>query len=115
MTSILDRILGRKGLSSADVARERLKFVLVTDRSDLSPDKLEALQNEIIDVIRRYVHIDEGQVKIKLEQRERENYLVADIPLARNQPSSYQTPVSEPPIETGDTKPRKPSDTPDTP
>ncbi len=115
MTSILDRILGRKGPSSADVARERLKFVLVTDRSDLSPDKLEEMQNEIIDVIRRYVRIDEGQVKIKLEQRERENYLVADIPLARNQGSGYQAPGSEKPAESTDTKPRKPSDTPETP
>jgi cell division topological specificity factor len=84
MASFLERLLGRREPSSAEVARERLKLVLVTDRSDLTPDKLEEMQGEIIQVIRRYLQIDEQQVHIKLEQRERKNYLVADIPLARD-------------------------------
>jgi hypothetical protein len=40
------------------------------------------MQAEIIEVIKKYCRIVESDVDIKLEQRQRENYLVADIPLA---------------------------------
>ena len=84
MSSLFERFKGKRGPTSAEIAKERLKLVLVTDRSDLSPDKLEEMQHEIIDVIRRYIPIDDADVQIKLEQRDRKNYLVADIPLYRD-------------------------------
>jgi cell division topological specificity factor len=83
MNSLLDRLLGRKDQRSAKTALERLQFVLVTDRSQLTPEQLRQMQAEILDVIRKYCKIDEGAVEMKLESRERENYLVADIPLAQ--------------------------------
>ena len=83
MNSLLDRLLGRKDQRSAKTALERLQFVLVTDRSQLTPEQLRQMQAEILDVIRKYCKIDEGAVEMKLEARERENYLVADIPLAQ--------------------------------
>jgi cell division topological specificity factor len=85
MASLFDRLMGRREPTSAEVAKERLKLVLVTDRSNLSPEKLEEMQHEIIMVIKRYIHIDEMQVQIKIEQRERKHFLVADIPLQRDQ------------------------------
>lgn len=84
MTSFFERLKGRREPTSAEIAKERLKLVLVTDRSNLSPDKLEAMQGEIIGVIKRYIPIDDADVHIKLEQRDRKNYLVADIPLYRD-------------------------------
>jgi cell division topological specificity factor len=84
MSSLFERFKGRREPTSAEIAKERLKLVLVTDRSDLSPEKLEEMQHEIIDVIRRYIPIDDADVLIKLEQRDRKNYLVADIPLYRD-------------------------------
>jgi cell division topological specificity factor len=84
MSSLFERFRGKREPTSAEIAKERLKLVLVTDRSDLSQDKLEELQHEIIDVIRRYIPIDDADVQIKLEQRDRKNYLVADIPLYRD-------------------------------
>jgi cell division topological specificity factor len=84
MSSLFERLKGKREPSSAEIAKERLKLVLVTDRSDLSPEKLEEMQHEIIDVIRRYIPIDDADVQIKLEQRDRKNYLVADIPLYRD-------------------------------
>jgi cell division topological specificity factor len=84
MSSLFERLKGKREPSSAEIAKERLKLVLVTDRSDLSPEKLEEMQREIIDVIRRYIPIDDADVLIKLEQRDRKNYLVADIPLYRD-------------------------------
>ncbi|MCL4238752.1 MAG: cell division topological specificity factor MinE [Anaerolineae bacterium] len=83
MTSLFERLKGRREPTSAEIAKERLKLVLVADRSDLAPEKLHEMQSEIIDVIKRYIHIDEMEVQIKFEQRDRKNYLVADIPLQR--------------------------------
>lgn len=84
MTTLFDRLRGRKEPSSAAIAKERLQLVLVTDRSNLSPEKLHEMQAEIIAVIKRYIPIDEMQVQISIEQRERKHYLVADIPLSRS-------------------------------
>lgn len=97
MSSFWDRLRGRQELSSADAARDRLKLVLVSDRSDVSPEKLAQLQAEIIDVIKRYLDVDDAHVQIKLEQRARENYLVADIPLARDTSYGALPAVEAPP------------------
>lgn len=81
MQKLFDNLFGRKP-TSASIAADRLRFVLVTDRSELSPEQLRMMQEEIIDVIKKYCRIVESEVDIKLEQRERENFLVADIPLS---------------------------------
>jgi cell division topological specificity factor len=85
MNRLLDRLMGRGGdTRSAKIAKERLQFVLVHDRLDLSPEKVRAMKDEIIAVISKYVHIDKSNVEITIEQRERDNWLVADIPLSAN-------------------------------
>jgi cell division topological specificity factor len=84
MTSILERILG-KDRKSANQAKERLKLVLVHDRTDLTPGALEAMKDELIQVISRYVDIDPTAVKIEMEQEGREQRLLADIPLKMGQ------------------------------
>jgi cell division topological specificity factor len=81
MQKLFDNLFGRKP-RSASIAADRLRFVLVTDRSELSPEQLRMMQEEIIDVIKKYCRIVESDVDIKLEQRARENFLVADIPLS---------------------------------
>jgi cell division topological specificity factor len=83
MASLFERLMGRKEPTSAEIAKERLKLVLVTDRSNLSPERLTQMQAEIIQVIKRYIHINEMEVQIKIEQRDRKHYMVADIPLHR--------------------------------
>lgn len=83
MGGLLDRLMGRGSASgSARVAKERLQFVLVHDRLDVSPEDLKAMKDEIIEVISKYVRIDRGNVEISIEQRQRDNWLVADIPLS---------------------------------
>ena len=44
--------------SSGDVAKDRLKLLLVSDRADCSPDVMEAIKNDIIQVISKYMEID---------------------------------------------------------
>jgi cell division topological specificity factor len=80
MTDWLSRLLGREP-KSADKAKERLKLVLIHDRTDLSPGNLEALKDEMIGVISKYIEIDPAAVTIEMAQEGREQRLVADIPL----------------------------------
>ncbi len=84
MSSLFERFRGRKEPSSAEIAKERLKLVLVTDRSEVTPEKMREMQGELLEVIKRYVPIDETELQIKVEQRDRKYYLVADIPLQRD-------------------------------
>ncbi len=79
----LDGLFGNRK-KSASAAKERLQLVLVHDRADLSPARLEALKDEMIDLISRYVNIDRGSVNISLTEDRNEQRLVADIPLDRN-------------------------------
>jgi cell division topological specificity factor len=80
MASWMDQLLGRKP-KSADKAKERLKLVLIHDRTDISPDNLESMKNELLQVISRYIEIDPKAVQIRMTQEGREQRLVADIPL----------------------------------
>lgn len=81
MASFLDRLLGRGTSSSAQAAKERLQFVLIHDRTDISPAVMEQLKDEIIAVISKHVDINRAGVEINLSQTARENRLVANIPL----------------------------------
>jgi cell division topological specificity factor len=78
--SFFDRVLGRNRKSAND-AKERLKLVLIHDRTDLTPGKLDSMKDELIAVISRYVDIDPNGVNIQMEQNRREQRLIADIPL----------------------------------
>ena len=80
MTNWVDRLIRRR-TSSANEAKERLKLVLIHDRTDITPTELESLKNELLQVISRYVEIDPTAVKIAMTQEGREQRLVADIPL----------------------------------
>ena len=53
-----------KRKSSGDIAKDRLKLVLVSDRANCSPDVMEMIKNDIIQVISKYMEIDaEGHIK----------------------------------------------------
>ncbi len=66
---------------SAESAKERLQLVLVHDRTDLTPAQLEALKDDLLKAISRYIDIDPDAVQIGLERDGRSQRLVADIPL----------------------------------
>lgn len=80
MSSFLDRLL-RRDPKSARQAKERLKLVLIHDRTDINPGVMDALKDELIQVISRYISIDPDAVRIEMSQEGREQRLIADIPL----------------------------------
>lgn len=83
MAGLFNRIMGRvPGKTSGAVAKERLQFILVHDRINLPPERLEAMKEEILAVISKYVAIDNERVDIALQQRDRGNLIVAEIPFS---------------------------------
>lgn len=85
----LFKIFGRKQEKSKNVAKERLKLVLVHDRSDLSPKFLDMVKTDIIRVISEYADIDEEALDIKVTRMKKDgevtpvSALVANIPIIK--------------------------------
>ena len=86
-----------KGPSSSGVAKERLRLVLLSDRISLAPDVVEALKADLLEVISRYVEVDESHTEINFEQREREVAMLANIPILSLRPRPPLPPPLEPP------------------
>lgn len=66
---------------SADTAKERLKLVLIHDRTKLTPRVLDEMKDELIEVISRHVSIDPSEVAISMMHEGREQRLICDIPV----------------------------------
>ena len=65
--SILDFFKSKKP-DTAAIAKERLQIIVAHERSQRNqPDYLPRLQNELLEVIRRYVEVDQDQVEVALE------------------------------------------------
>lgn len=84
--NFLDRIFGRSS-NSAGAAKERLQFVLAHDRSDISPETLDILKDEIVKVISKHVEIDLDQVEVTVSRSGTLHRLVANIPVLSTRPS----------------------------
>ncbi len=73
--------------NSKDTAKERLHLVLMQDRANVSADFLELMKQEIIEVIKKYIDIDEGAIDVRLTNKENEDgtngapALYANIPI----------------------------------
>ncbi len=52
--------------NSKDVAMDRLKLLLISDRTDCSADMLEMIKNDIIQVISKYMEIDTEGLDIQI-------------------------------------------------
>ncbi len=73
--------------NSKDAAKERLHLVLMQDRANVSADFLELMKQEIIEVIKKYIEIDEAAIDVRLTNKENEDgtngapALYANIPI----------------------------------
>lgn len=82
MLDLIAKVFGRDA-SSADIAKERLRLVLVHDRTNVSPQFLESLKEELIAVISRYMEIETEHMDVTLQSGEHQVALVANIPVRR--------------------------------
>ncbi len=78
----------KKKTGSKDQAKDRLKLILMHDRGDVSPELLENIKNDILEVLRKYVEVDvEQDLELQITQTETEYgfvpALVANIPIKK--------------------------------
>lgn len=82
----LSKIFGRKK-ASKDLAKDRLKLVLVHDRANVSPDFLESIKDEIMKVLEKYMDVGETGLDIHITTAQSEDgksevpALTANIPI----------------------------------
>ena len=72
--------------NSKEAAKERLHLVLMQDRANVSADFLELMKQEIIDVIKKYIEVDEKEIDVRLTNKGNE-----DEPARRDISSSFVT------------------------
>ena len=76
-----------KKKNSGNVAKDRLKLLLVSDRANCSPELMEQIKNDIINVIKKYMEIDCDGLDIQITQTESDTEngsvpaLIANIPI----------------------------------
>jgi cell division topological specificity factor len=77
---LLDYFRSTRPKGSASVAKERLQILVAHDRAERGrPSYLPKLQEEILDVIRKYVAVDMSAVSVKYEQEDRHEVLELNI------------------------------------
>ena len=73
--------------NSSDVAKNRLKLAITSDRAVCSPELMEQMKNDIIEVISKYVDVDTEGLDIKVTKTELDdmsgtvNAVLANIPI----------------------------------
>lgn len=64
-------------------AKERLQLVLIHDRTSLSPQLMETLREEILQVISKYMEIETAGLEVAVNRTDKRVALVANIPIRR--------------------------------
>lgn len=76
-----------KDVKSKDAAKERLHLVLMQDRANISADFLALMKQEIIEVIKKYIDVDENAIDVRLTNKSNDDgttgapVLYANIPI----------------------------------
>jgi cell division topological specificity factor len=92
---ILD-FLKRKPEPTATVARERLRIIVAQERSTRgAPDYLPMMRNELLEVIKKYVHVDLDAININFERDSGHEILELSVTLPDGKPTARTEPKSE--------------------
>ena len=69
--------------NSGQKAKERLQAVLAHDRAKITPEIIESMRQEILDVVARYVDVDREEMEFGLENSQRITSLIAHFPIRK--------------------------------
>ena len=86
ITRFLERFKKSEKEESKSTAKERLHLVLAQDRANISADFLEMMKQEILEVIKKYIDIDEKAIDVRLTNKEGEDGKVGAPALYANIP-----------------------------
>ena len=81
MIDAIMKLFGKSDKPSREIARDRLKVVLVHDRANISPEVMKLLKDDIIKVISNYMEINQQDMEISLANDDDSVALVANIPV----------------------------------
>lgn len=88
-TDFYNTILGffrqteKKEENAKDVACNRLRVVLMQDRTNLTPELLQRMRQELIDLLSKYVEMDKDALELNFEQEGNQMALMLSIPVLR--------------------------------
>ena len=90
-TDLYNKVLGffrqsekkEEGESAKDVACNRLKFVLMQDRTNLSPELMDRMRKELVELLSKYVEMDKEALELGFEQEGSQVALMLSIPVVR--------------------------------
>ena len=76
-------------VSSASLAKERLQILVAHERSSRNqPSYLPQLQKELLEVIRKYVNVEQDAISVNFEQNDTQETLELNIVLPDHQKTS---------------------------
>jgi cell division topological specificity factor len=81
---MFDRIINfiRKQPKSKNVAKNRLKLILIQDRTLVEPDIIEGIRDELVGVLSKYFEFDQSGVEMELHRENESMAFVANVPVA---------------------------------
>ena len=78
MVGVLKRLLARQE-HSKDTARKRLQLILVLDRIGLSPEQMDGLKRDLLQVVSNYLVVEEDSIQVDMNRSGSSLVLVSNI------------------------------------